>query len=122
MQRLEEETNGFETTFKLTVSQTRADALRRHLESLLELMKKGEEDSTELGMSGEIIPGSALKRLRLQKKMTQRALAEALGTTQVRVSDMEQGIRPIPVDLAQKFAKLFGVPIELFFSWNSKSK
>ncbi len=114
MQRLEEETNGFETTFKLTVSQTRADALRRHLESLLELMKKGEDDSTELEMNGETIPGPELKRLRLQKKMTQRKLAEALGTTQVRVSEMEQGIRQISPELARKCAELFGVSAKKF--------
>ncbi|EJW99060.1 protein containing Helix-turn-helix type 3 domain protein [gut metagenome] len=116
MRHLEEESNGFETTFKLTVTQAQATAVRRHLESLLDIINMNKEESERFDFVGYSLPGPKLKRLRLQKNITQKALAEALGTTQVRVSDMEQGIRPITPELAQKCAELFGVSVKNFFN------
>lgn len=114
MQRLSEETNGFETTFSLTVPKTKADLLRRHLESLIELMGSQDDELSVFEMSEEVLPGPELKRLRLKNKITQKGLADALGTTQARISDMEQGVRPITPEQAQKCAELFGVSARIF--------
>lgn len=114
MQRLKEETNGLETTFKLTVPKTKSEALRRHLESLLELMGDGEDEAIAFEPVGDVLPGPELKRLRLKNKITQKGLADALGTTQARISDMEQGVRPITPEQAQKCSELFGVSAKVF--------
>ena len=114
MLRLEEETNGLETTFKLTVPNTKSEVLRRHLESLLELMRDQYNELMVFESSGEVLPGPELKRLRLKNKITQKGLADALGTTQARISDMEQGVRPITPEQAQKCSELFGVSAKVF--------
>lgn len=114
MQRLEEESNGLETTFKLTVSKTKSEVLRRHLESLLELMDDREDEPMAFESSGDVLPGPELKRLRLKNKITQKGLADALGTTQARISDMEQGVRLITPEQAEKCAQLFGVSARKF--------
>ena len=45
---------------------------------------------------------------------TQTALAALIGATQSRVSDMEQGVRPIPPEAAVTLGRTFGVPTGRF--------
>lgn len=46
--------------------------------------------------------------------MNQSALADALGVSQSLISKYETGLAPLPEDLAEKAARLFGVPPEVF--------
>lgn len=46
--------------------------------------------------------------------MNQSALADALGVSQSLISKYETGVAPLPEDLAEKAARLFGVPPEVF--------
>lgn len=46
-----------------------------------------------------------LIELRIKKKFTQEQLAEVCGTTQMTVSNIENGTRRPSTDLAQKLAK-----------------
>jgi len=55
-----------------------------------------------------------LKKLRKERGLSQKSLAEQLGTNQVRVSDMEQGVRPITPEFATKLAAVFGVSARFF--------
>ena len=65
-------------------------------------------------MEPDVPPGPMLKRLRKENGLSQKALAEKLGTNQVRVSDMEQGVRSIPPEMAMKMAEVFGVSAKYF--------
>lgn len=64
------------------------------------------------------VNGEVLRELRLRSvpPMKQAALAEALGVSQSLVSKYENGGAPLPMDLAERAARLFGVPLETFQS------
>ena len=111
MKRLEERAEGLDTCFSLRVPAQKAEAVRRHLSSLLELMSL--EDEREELFDG-LAPGQRLKKFRQERRLTQKHLAELLGTTQARISDMEQGIRPIPPESAVRLGEAFGVSARHF--------
>ena len=115
MKRLEERTEGLDTCFSLRVPAQKAEAVRRHLSSLLELMSLDDalEDEREELFDG-LAPGQRLKKFRQERRLTQKHLAELLGTTQARISDMEQGIRPIPPESAVRLGEAFGVSARHF--------
>ena len=113
MERLTRFSAGGETIFRLSVPDDRADALARHLESLLELMALDASPVVRNDLP-EMPPGMLLKHLRTEKGMTQKALAALIGATQSRVSDMEQGVRPIPPEAAVTLGRTFGVPTGRF--------
>ena len=114
VERLTEyETDG-ETVFKLRVPQERAEVLRRHLTSLLELMALDAPKVEAREEIPDMPPGMLLKRMRTDRGMTQRAVAALIGVNQSRVSDMEQGVRPIPAEAAVTLGKTFGIPAGRF--------
>ncbi len=99
--------------FSLIVSKARAPLLRRHLESLLALLAL--EDAPSYGdMSQVESPAQALKRLRMERGLTQKSIAQQLGVTQARVSDFEQGVKKIPYESARVLADFFGVGVGTF--------
>ena len=59
-------------------------------------------------------PAMLLRGYRGKLDMTQKELAEKLGVTQNRVSDMENGKRPISKNLAVKLGELFDTPYKSF--------
>jgi addiction module HigA family antidote len=62
----------------------------------------------------EAHPGMVLNGFRLKMEMTQNELAEKLGISQNRVSDMETGKRPISKRMAERLSELFNVPRKAF--------
>jgi antitoxin component HigA of HigAB toxin-antitoxin module len=54
-------------------------------------------------------PGKALAGLRAREGLTQKQMAESLGISQSRLSELERGVRRITVDMAKKTAKLYGI-------------
>lgn len=50
-----------------------------------------------------------LEGVRKQNNLTQEELSRALGVSQQSVSKYENGTRKLPVDVAKKIGKLFGV-------------
>ena len=56
----------------------------------------------------------ALRGLRTKEGITQKQLAERLGITQTRVSEMENGVRPISVAMAKRIAKAYGTSYKVF--------
>ena len=59
-------------------------------------------------------PGKLLRRLRTECRMTQREAAKIAGTSQPRISDFECGVRVMPPEIADIFARRFGVRPEDF--------
>jgi transcriptional regulator with XRE-family HTH domain len=55
-----------------------------------------------------------LRGARTRDEMTQGLLAEKLGITQTRVSEMESGKRPISVKMAKKLAEVFETSYKVF--------
>lgn len=104
--------------FTLLVSKARAAAMRRHLESLIALMSYDQFDEVEESelRSRAEFPSQALKRLRLERGLSQKAIAEFLGVSQGRISDFEQGVKKIPVEEAQKLAVYFHVSASTFLA------
>lgn len=114
MRAMTEERVGAETIFRIGVPNDKAPAVRRMLEAMMVLMG---ESAAVLEMNEpepELPPGPLLKKLRLERRLSQKALAQQLGTNQVRVSDMEQGVRSIAPDMAVKLAEVFGVSARWF--------
>ena len=81
MRAITEERAGTDMVFRVSVPANKADAVRRHLESMMMLL--GESVVT-------------------------------IGAPEVRVSDMEQGVRPITPEFATKLAAVFGVSARFF--------
>lgn len=53
-----------------------------------------------------------LKELRLQRKLTIRALAEKIGISHTQITHIENGRRNLTVETAQQFASFFGVSVD----------
>lgn len=105
-----------EVCFTLTIPRERAEAVRRHLASLLDVMGLDEAAAApEAAMvRPDEAPGVCLKRLRLEHGLTQKQLAAHLKVNQARVSDYEQGVRAIPFESAGVLAGLFNVSARFF--------
>lgn len=105
-------------SFSLIVSKSRAPALRRHLESLIALLSYDQfDDVEESGLRSTVeLPSQALKRLRQERGLPQKAVAQYLGVSQGRISDLEQGVKRISLEEAQKLATYFQVSTSLFLS------
>jgi DNA-binding XRE family transcriptional regulator len=62
----------------------------------------------------ERTPGMLLRGLRSKTEMTQAELAEHLGSTQKRVSELEMGKRGISREMAKKLGEVFKVTYKMF--------
>jgi transcriptional regulator with XRE-family HTH domain len=58
--------------------------------------------------------GMWLREQRLKRGLTQKQLAEMVGTTDNHISDIENGIRKMSPERYPQFAKILGVPREEF--------
>jgi len=76
--------------------------------------EEGEEVFSAKEVFPEGNPAMLLRGYRGKLDMTQKDLAEKLGVTQNRVSDMESGKRPISKDIALKLGVLFDTPYKSF--------
>lgn len=59
--------------------------------------------------------GSKIKKIRTEKKLSMRQLAEKLDVSQAHISKMEKGENLPSLPLLQKMAEVFGVPMRDFF-------
>ena len=95
MRAITEERAGTDMVFRVSVPANKADAVRRHLESMMMLLGESVVTIGAPEETPDLPPGPMLKKLRKERGLSQKSLAEQLGTNQVRVSDMEQGVRPL---------------------------
>ncbi|GFH63360.1 MAG: helix-turn-helix protein [Candidatus Desulfovibrio kirbyi] len=94
------------------------EAIRGMLTLAGHKVRKINAEGEELFSAREVFPeGNAamlLRGYRVKLDLTQKELAEKLGTTQNRVSDMESGKRPISKNMAVKLGQLFDTPYKSF--------
>ena len=112
MRAITEERAGTDMVFRVSVPANKADAVRRHLESMMMLLGESVVTIGAPEETPDLPPGPMLKKLRKERGLSQKSLAEQLGTNQV--SDMEQGVRPITPEFATKLAAVFGVSARFF--------
>ena len=62
--------------------------------------------------------GTVLKKLRLEKNLSQKALADCLGTTQQNISAYENGTCDPSIDWLIKFAQEFNVSIDYLVGYS----
>lgn len=107
--------SGSSAVFRVTVPADRADALERLLRAAAQLAGSDAGDVQPPGdPASQEAPGAALRRLRLEQRMTQREAAGIAGTTQAQISSMEAGVRAIPLAAAERLARRFGVSPAVF--------
>lgn len=108
--------------FVLTVPLKDADMVGNAIRSILELtghtIRLQNDEGEDLYSFEEVFPdthpGMVLNGFRLKVDMTQNELAEKLGISQNRVSDMEKGKRPISRAMAEKLGAIFDMPGKAF--------
>lgn len=62
----------------------------------------------------EAHPGMAVRGFRNRDGLTQEDLAERLGVTRTRVSELESGKRPISIAMAKRLSVVFAIPYQAF--------
>lgn len=111
-----------EAEIMLTVPLKEAGKVGNAILTMLELaghkVRHLNDEDEELYAFEEVFPdahpGMVLNGFRLKMEMTQIELAERLGISQNRVSDMEKGKRPISRTMAEKLGVIFDVPYKAF--------
>ena len=108
--------------FTVTVPLEKAGLFRKMLRGLLEmsgLERETNEEGEELYEHEDLCPpeerpASRLRGLRVKEGITQRQLADALGTTQSRIAELENGTRRISINMAKRISKTYGVTYKAF--------
>ena len=106
MRAITEERAGTDMVFRVSVPANKADAVRRHLESMMMLLGESVVTIGAPEETPDLPPGPMLKKLRKERGLSQKSLAEQLGTN--------QGVRPITPEFATKLAAVFGVSARFF--------
>lgn len=96
------------------VSDTLAKALGAVGHKVREINEDGEELFTSEEVFPEAHPGRVLHGFRVMEGMTQVELANSLGVKQHRISEIETGKRPITIEMAKRFGRLFGTDYRAF--------
>lgn len=108
------------TEISLTVPTEMASKICDAISSLLKLADIGpvNEEGDKLYTIDEVFPdanpGMALRGLRAREGITQKQLAAVLGIQQTRVSEIENGVRPISVDMAKRIGKAYNISYKAF--------
>ena len=84
-----------------------------HTIQVRHLNDEGEELLTFEEVFPDAHPGMFIRGLRNRDDLTQSQLAEKLGTTQARVSELESGKTSISKRMAQKLGDIFKTPYKL---------
>lgn len=113
-------TKGF-VDFTIRVPKDKAYVFNKMLRGMLEMSgltrptnEEGEELYTPEEVFADARPGVALLGLRTKEGITQQQLADALGTTQSRVAQLESGARPISLAMAKRIGKAYNMPYKIF--------
>ena len=122
--RMRTRTIGESTDIIVSVPNDIADQIKALIQGMLDLAERPKNevniDEDKLysakEVMGDITPGRALRGLRVREDMTQKEFAEKLGISQRRVSELENGIRPISAKMALKIEEVFGDPYEIFLN------
>lgn len=72
------------------------------------------EEGEEVFVHEDAAPAVRLRGLRTKEGITQQELAEALGISQGRLSELESGTRPISLAMAKRIGKVYGCNYKSF--------
>lgn len=116
------QTTGELAEIRLTVPAHELDRIAEVIQTALnesgDKVREINEDGEELFTSDEVFPegypGMALQGLRVKEDLTQAELAERIGATQHRISEMETGKRPISVEMAKRIGAAFNISYKVF--------
>lgn len=107
--------------FTVSVPLDKAGLFRKMLRGLLEMAgleretnEEGEELYSHEELFPEDCPAMRLRGLRVKEGITQQQLADALGTSQSRVAELENGTRRISINMAKRISKTYGVTYKAF--------
>lgn len=111
-----------QTVISLSVPSARAQEVAKAIRGVLNLaghkVKNVNENGEEVRTIEEVFPAASpaitLRGYRGKMEWTQQELADKLGTTQNRISDMESGKRGISLNMAKRLGELFDVPYKVF--------
>ena len=92
--------------------------LTNALDSVGHKVREVNEDGEELYTFEEVFPdahpGKVVHGFRVRDGITQSELARLLGIKQHRISEIENKKRPITIEMAKRFAKVFGTNYRVF--------
>lgn len=129
------QTTGALTEICLTIPSSEAEHFCKTIESLLALAKlvphdvsvmenkenleiQTEQDDEDVCSIEELFPNAspamALRGLRLREGITQKQLADSLGISQTRVSELETGARAISLAMAKRIAEAYKTSYKIF--------
>jgi len=115
------QTTGALTEICLTVPSMDAERLCKAISNLLEVVQPARpvnEEGDELYTASEVFPeghpGMALRGLRTREGVTQKTLAARLGIRQHHISEMENGIRPITLEMAKRIGDAYNISYKVF--------
>lgn len=115
-------TTGKLTDICLTVPAEDAGRVMEAVKGVLELAghtvrcvnDEGEYLYSAKEVFSDVHPGMLLRGLRVKEGITQKELAERLGITQTRVSEMEKGTRNISIDMAKRIGEAYNISYKIF--------
>ena len=73
-------------------------------------------------MKLKIEPGERLRQLRVKRKVSQAALADAIFVKNTTISNWEKGTRKIQTDNLKSLSDFFGVPVSYFLEAEEKTE
>lgn len=107
--------------FTLKIPKDKAFVFDKALRDLLEVAglerltnDEGEELYTHEEVFPDSCPATRLRGLRAREGITQKQLADAIGTTQSRVAELESGNKRISINMARRIAKTYNVHYKVF--------
>lgn len=111
-----------QTVISISVPSAKASAVAETIRGILKLtghkVRNINENGDEVHTIDEVFPDAspamALRGYRGKMEWTQQELAEKLGTTQNRISDMESGKTRISMNMAKRLSTLFNIPYKVF--------
>ncbi|MFI3271149.1 MAG: helix-turn-helix transcriptional regulator [Pseudomonadota bacterium] len=134
--RMKMQTTGALTEICLTIPSSEAEHFCKTIESLLALAKlvpqnspivedtqtEQENQMSQLGdgvcsveeLFPNASPAMALRGLRVREGITQKQLADCLGISQTRVSELETGARAISLAMAKRIAEAYKTSYKIF--------
>lgn len=129
------QTTGALTEICLTIPSSEAEHFCKTIESLLALAKlvphdvsvvankenleiQAEQEDEGVCSMEELFPNAspamALRGLRVREGITQKQLADSLGISQTRVSELETGARAISLAMAKRIAEAYKTSYKIF--------
>lgn len=110
------------TVISISVPSAKASAVAETIRGILQLaghkVRCVNEEGAAIYYLDEVFPDSSpaaiLRGYRGKMEWTQQELAERLGITRNRISDMENGRKRISLNMARRLSELFNIPYKVF--------